>query len=279
MKKTIEKIALVAQTVIALIIAVISLLMALGNIPTLQTNDNAGKVVLVIVCVFSGLYLAFAAYNTYAAFSDRNVLRYVMLTADVGKSTEASGRVIKKIAVTDSSLVEGIKVRRLQVRPDEKLGFKMRIDVEVNSDDVNFVLEKYRCLLVDSYLNILGLKFSSIDFRVIKMTTTYSPDVAKADENAKVTTQKEKQSKAEPAVTTEETSEPQEEVRHDQQSAEDNETVATEHSEAEVVNEQPQQTETVDVTEDIVVTVEDAKEADAEQTSEQKKEKEKTEKE
>ena len=123
MKNTIEQVALVAQTVIALIVAIICLLMALGNIPTISTDSSSGKVVLVLVCIFSGLYLAFAIYNLYVAFSDRNVLRYVMLTADNNKSTSASGKVLKKIAVSNSTLVEGIKVRRLQVRPDEKMGF------------------------------------------------------------------------------------------------------------------------------------------------------------
>ena len=249
MKKTIEKVALVAQTVIALIVAIICLLMALGNIPTISTDSSSGKVVLVLVCIFSGLYLAFAIYNLYVAFSDRNVLRYVMLTADNNKSTSASGKVLKKIAVSNSTLVEGIKVRRLQVRPDEKMGFKMRVDLDVDSNEVNMALEKYRCLLIDSYINILGLKFSSIDFRIRKVTTTYTPDVAKAEQQAKTITNNNKQSVEQPVNEEHHTEQPQPEQPIEAETVE----VETEQTE-----EQP----TVVVTEDIVVTVEDAEQSE-----------------
>lgn len=249
MKKTIEKIALVAQTVIALIVAVICLLMALGNIPTLSTNSSSGKVVLVFVCIFSGLYLAFAIYNLYVAFSDRSVLRYVMLTADNDKSTSASGKVLKKIAVSDSALVEGIKVRRLQVRPDEKFGFKMRVDVDVDSNEVNLALEKYRCLLVDSYINILGLKFSSIDFRIRKVTTTYTPDVSKAQKQAEAITNKTKQSAEQPLHEEHQAEQPQPEQH-------------VEAERVEVETKQEEEQPAVDVTEDIVVTVEDAEQSE-----------------
>lgn len=249
MKKTIEKVALVAQTVIALIVAIISLLMALGNIPTLSTDGTSGKVVLVLVCIFSGLYLAFAIYNLYMAFSDRNVLRYVMLTADNDKSTSASGKVLKKIAVSDSALVEGVKVRRLQVRPDEKMGFKMRVDVDVDSHEVNLALEKYRCLLIDSYINILGLKFSSIDFRIRKVTTNYTPDVTKAEQKAREITHKNKQTAEQTVSEQPKVEQPQPEQPIEAEKVE---------VEVEKVEEKP----AVDVTEDIVVTVEDAEQSE-----------------
>ncbi|MCM1043027.1 MAG: hypothetical protein NC350_02320 [Corallococcus sp.] len=184
MRKTIEKVALIAYICVTCVFVLISLLSFFGIFGTeeLLTSPLETVIVIVLAVVYAGL----TVYLVYANFSQRNALRYVMLYSDADSSASASIKVVKNIAAENSRLVDGIHIKKIRVSSDDKLGFKLKMFVETSTDSVYANLDTLRCLCRDSYANVLGLHFSVIDFQIDKMTGVYKPDIEKARLQAKV---------------------------------------------------------------------------------------------
>ncbi len=185
MKKLAEKVALVAQICITFVFVLVCILYMAGTITPEATWQN-NTIVFVLVCVLAVIYIGLSAYMLYMHFSERMALKNILLYSDSESTTHSTSKVIKRIAADNSKLVEGVRVRKVQIRPDDKMGFKMRVTVEIKGENASFAIDKLRCLLADSFKNVLGLKFSTIDFRIKKMTTSYVPDVEKAEKQAAV---------------------------------------------------------------------------------------------
>lgn len=225
MKKTIEKIAVIAHiciTFIFVLLACLILFNALKIEYDAQGNAQVDSIVVVIIAVFAAVYVGLSAYLIYSAFTERNLLKEVLLYSDKGSLTKASASVIKNIAIEDAKALDGVHVKKVQIRPDEKLGFKMKVFVRVEKDNVSLALDTLRCMLEDSYVNILGLHFSAIDFRIDKMKSEYRPSVDVAEAKAKYINEKrmesktaqqaEQQEEVSEQLTKQESSAPQQEV-------------------------------------------------------------------
>ena len=193
MRKLAEKVVIVAQICITLIFAVTALLNTTNTIYNSNTNNGYGVVEPVVVdngvltsliWVLFALYLGLSAYMLYVNFSERENLKRVLLFCDSESATHTNTKVVHRIITACAKQTEGISVKKVLIRPDEKQGFAINLKVRVNADNVSQVIDTFRCMLADSFKNTLGLTFNSINFEVVKLNTRYVASVRKAEEQA-----------------------------------------------------------------------------------------------
>ena len=194
MRKLAEKVALVAQICITLVFAITTLL-NLSNIFYNENNDVNGysyanydgqgtSILTSLILVLFVAYVGLSAYMLYVNFSERENLKRVLLFCDSESATHTTTKVVHRIVSECARQTDGITVKKTRVRADEKQGFAINLKVAVNADNVSQVIDKFRCLLADSFKNTLGLAFNSINFEVTKLNTRYAPREDKADELA-----------------------------------------------------------------------------------------------
>lgn len=195
MRKLAEKVVIVAQICITLVFAITAILNTTNGI----YNDfydgdfsyNRGETVVLDNSVLTSLmwvlfvtYLGLSAYMLYVNFSDRENLKRVLLFCDSESATHTTTKVVHRIIANCAKQTEGITVKKTRIRPDEKQGFAINLKVKVDSDNVSQEIDRFRCMLADSFKNTLGLTFNSINFEVVKLNTRYVASVKKANELA-----------------------------------------------------------------------------------------------
>ena len=167
MRKIAEKVAIVAQICITLIFVLISILYITGVIGIAQGNNS---VVIVLMCVLAGVYVALSAYILYMNFSERENIKDILLFCDNESATRTNIKVINNIVKGCTKEVEGVVVRKVRVRSDEKGGFVAIVSVKVSAENVAPAINKLRCLLAD--------------FNIEKLNGKYAPNVKEAEKSA-----------------------------------------------------------------------------------------------
>ena len=188
MRKITEKVAIVAQICITLVFVITTLLYIANIIPERQAFANNGMIATLIV-VLSILYLLLSVYLLYVNFSEREALRQVLLFCDSESATHANVKVVRNIVRSCARKVDGIRVKRVKMRLDEKQGFVITLRVNASGDNLSFSIDKLRCLIADSFKNTLNLTFNSINFEVRRLKSRYTPDVTRAEKLAKTLTE------------------------------------------------------------------------------------------
>ena len=187
MRKLAEKIVLVVQICITMVFAITTILNLTTVYPeetgveTVQNNSILTSLIYILFILYVGL----SAYMIYVNFSEKENLRRVLLYCDSESATHTNTKVINKIVNECARQAEGITVRKTKIRADDKKGFALTLKVNVNADNLSETIDTFRCLLYDSFINTLGLKFNSINFEVNKLNTRYAPNPNKAEEKAK----------------------------------------------------------------------------------------------
>lgn len=183
MRKIAEKVAIVAQICIALVFVLTTVLYMMNTIPQ-QENWQENGVMSVVMIVLAVVYLGISAYLLYVNFSERANLKRILLFCDSDSATRTNVKVIDNVVKGCEKQVDGIKVKKVRVRADEKGGFMAVISVRADADSVAQSVNKLRCLVDDSFKSTLGLTFNTINFEVQKLNGRYTPDVKRADELA-----------------------------------------------------------------------------------------------
>lgn len=183
MRKLAEKVVIVAQICITLVFAIITVLNMTAVFPQGEPIENNSVLTSLIVVLFL-IYLGLSAYLIYVNFSERENLKQVLLFCDSESATRTTSKVIKNIVNGCAKQTEGINVRKIKIRADEKKGFAITLKVNVNADNVAEAIDKFRCLLADNFKNTLGLSFNTINFEINKLQTRYAPNVPDAEKQA-----------------------------------------------------------------------------------------------
>ena len=111
-----------------------------------------------------------------------------MLYADSKSSTTTSVKVVTKIAKNCADKIDGVSIKRIKIRADEKKSYTATFVVEVSAQTITPALEQLRCLIEDSFKSTLGLVFNTITFDVAKLTSDPKADVKKAQKRAQAIT-------------------------------------------------------------------------------------------
>lgn len=179
MKKTVDKIALVAVIIlgfIAIVLAIIFPMLATGWV--LGTND-------ILFMTIAVLYVGVSIYLLWSVFSSDGNVRTLTLFSDKESTTKTSLRVIKSLVVSDSKRVKGAAVKRVRVSQRDN-GIKLSITLTVVGAEVEETVDTMRCLVADTFIKVLGVRFDYIDFKIEKVRPNYVADEATARKRAQI---------------------------------------------------------------------------------------------
>ncbi len=188
MRKIAEKVAIIAQIIITFVFVTTTLLYLFNVIPENTALANNG-VLATLIAVLAIVYLLLSGYIIYVNFSEKENLRSILLHCDSESATHAGTKVVKNIVRSCAKKVNGVRVKKMKVRLDEKNGLVFTLKVNVSTHNVSESIDVLRCLIADAFKNTLGLTFSSINFVIKRLKTHYKPDVEKAEKLAKTLTQ------------------------------------------------------------------------------------------
>ena len=188
MRKITEKISIIAQVCITLIFVATTILYITGIIPYNDgIIDNGVFVTLLIILAIT--YGLLSAYIIYVNFSENENINQILLFCDSESATHANSKVVRNIVKSCAKKVNGLRVRRVKMRVDEKQGLVITIKVNASTSEVSNAIDKMRCLVTDSFKNTLNLTFSSINFVIARLKTRYKPNVERAEKLAKTLTE------------------------------------------------------------------------------------------
>ncbi len=200
MKKIFERVAIATQVTIAFVFVLTAILYMTGAIQQIgNALDNGFVAVLMIVLAV--VFALLSAYIVYINFSQTENLKRILLSTNPESTTETSAKIVHKIVRGCAKEVEGIQVKKIRVRTNEKRALMATITVNVSTPKFAYQLEQLRLMLADNFLHTLGLKFAIIDFEIKKFKIDYKPNAEKAKETAKTTVDGAKtEQKADPVV-------------------------------------------------------------------------------
>lgn len=183
MRKIAEKIAVVAQICITMVFAITTTLNLTRVYPQEETIEYNGALASLMFVLFV-IYLALSAYILYVNFSEKENLKRVLLFCDSESATTANTKVVRNIINECARQAQGLTVKKIKIRADDKKGFALTLKINVNADNVAQTIDTFRCLLADGFKNTLGISFNSINFEVRKLNTRYEPSLPEAENKA-----------------------------------------------------------------------------------------------
>lgn len=192
MKKLTEKVALVALICITLVFVLTTMLYMSNIIPQADTWLDNG-VMTVLMFVMALLYVGVSGYLLYVNFSESQNIKRILLFCDSESATHANAKVVSNIVKSCANQVDGIAVKRVKVRADDKKGFVLTVTVNVDTDQTAVAINNLRCLLMDGFKSALGLTFDSINFVIVKLKNHYVPNVKTAQQKAQTLTEQQEQ--------------------------------------------------------------------------------------
>ncbi|MBR2974907.1 MAG: hypothetical protein IKC47_04100 [Clostridia bacterium] len=187
MRRNFKKIAMIAHAGISFIFVLLTVLI-LSNILPLNFQDGAvvvDSVVLVLIIVLALFYVGLTAYLLYCTFNQTQLLKYVELYSDSTTSVMATSKTIKRMVTDNAKQLGTVKVNKIRISSDGKYGLILTVLVHVKSDEVSLELDTLRCMCQDTFFKVLGLRFSSINFKIEKINGHYKADTAEAKQQAK----------------------------------------------------------------------------------------------
>ena len=186
MRKTFEKIATIAHAAISFIFVLLTLLILFNVLPLEYVEQKVAvdSIVLVLLAVLAVFYAGLTAYLVYCAFNQTQLLKYVELYRDSTATVMATSKTIKNMAVENAKRLGNVKVQKVRISSDGKYGLILKLWVSVKGSEVSLTLDTLRCMCEEAYSQVLGLRFSSIEFKVEKITGHYQSDVETAKKQA-----------------------------------------------------------------------------------------------
>jgi hypothetical protein len=181
MKKSFEKfLAITAGTLNLLFLILIGLIIYKKLDVTLLDN----QLVVTLLSILGAINIILLGFIIANAFIDRETLAAVMLFSDKTSSTRAGINVVKKIVRRSAKQLGNVKVAKTALFLEENNGLRMRIAVKIREDEVEDAIDKFRCLLIDEFMNILEIEFNSIDFKVTALKTNYKANLVEIGKRA-----------------------------------------------------------------------------------------------
>ena len=185
MRRIGEKVALVAQICVAIIFVIVAMLYVAEIIPQNVLQDNT--ILFVMMAVLAIIFAGTSVYLVYMSFSEAQNIKRILLHADSKSATTTNVKVVNKIALSCADRIDGVHIKKIKIRADEKRGFEATFVVGVSASSVTPVIEQLRCLIEDSFKDTLGLTFNTITFEVAKIKQPKA-DIKKAQKRAKALT-------------------------------------------------------------------------------------------
>lgn len=175
-----QKFLTVSFIVLSFLFVLLFLLLVFnGSIGESFASDVQGnKLVHVIIISLSVLYFGNAVWLFKIAFFDKETIDSVTIVTSQHSATKVAKKTIVDIVKHNTKFVEGVSVKGVEIRMTDKNDYKLDVDVKVSGiARVDHVVECYRRILFNAFSEILGVTFSSIDFKVEVKKPKYTPDI------------------------------------------------------------------------------------------------------
>lgn len=180
--RKLQKVLAITFFVLSFIFLLLDLLFIFNGNFTVEDMQN--RIVRIIVIVLAVIFFGVGIALIAEAFWNNEALSSIILYSDRASSVKVTKKVIKNIVKKNAALIEGVKTRGETLYLDENGGVRMSVSVTVKDNDVDFAVDRLRCLLFDAFYEILGVEFTKIDFKVTALQPKYVPDMQKVDEEA-----------------------------------------------------------------------------------------------
>lgn len=174
-KKITEKIISIALCVVSLLFVLLLLITTFGHIKNADLDNKIVKALLISLTVVFGVL---SGFSIAMSFRDTEKLSAVLIFKDKHSATKATVAVMKRTAVRVCKPIEEAKIRRVHIFADDVGNVKMKIDIKIYSDKTVDVTTKVKATLINTFEEVFGIEFSSIDFRIIKSKNEYLPNDA-----------------------------------------------------------------------------------------------------
>lgn len=183
MRRLAEKIAVIALIFVTLIFALTAILYMSNVIPQ-YGNYASNGVFTILYGILCAVFVLLSGYLLYVNFSTRENLKKMTLYSNAQSATLTNVKVVKKIINSCAKQTGGIAVKKCRIKTDENNGFALYLKVNVTADTVAQPIDTFHCLLADSFQNVLGIAFNSINFEVARLSTGYVPSDKHAQQKA-----------------------------------------------------------------------------------------------
>lgn len=178
MKKIFEKVVTITLGVISLFFVIMMLVTAFGGLE-LQDFDNS--IVRALLICLAVIFAVLTGLAVFAAFQDNEKLSSVMLFKNKESATKATVAVVKRTAKRVIKDIPEAKLTKVQIVADDNGNVRLKVDLKLSTDATMDVVTKVRATLIDTFANIFGIEFASIDFRIVKSKNSYVPSAAAVD--------------------------------------------------------------------------------------------------
>lgn len=178
MKKIFEKVVTITLGVISLFFVIMMLVTAFGG---LELNDFDNSIVRALLICLAVIFAVLTGLAVFAAFQDNEKLSSVMLFKNKESATKATVAVVKRTAKRVIKDIPEAKLTKVQIVADDNGNVRLKVDLKLSTDATMDVVTKVRATLIDTFANIFGIEFASIDFRIVKSKNSYVPSAATVD--------------------------------------------------------------------------------------------------
>lgn len=178
MKKIFEKVVTITLGVISLFFVIMMLVTAFGG---LELSDFDNSIVRALLICLAVIFAVLTGLAVFAAFQDNEKLSSVVLFKNKESATKATVAVVKRTAKRVVKEIPEAKLTKVQIVADDNGNVRLKVDVKLATDATMEVVTKVRALLIDTFANIFGIEFASIDFRIVKSKNSYLPSAAAVD--------------------------------------------------------------------------------------------------
>ena len=177
MRRISEKVVTVAYICITLLFVVLTALYITNIVPIEEYIEN--QVVMILLGVLAVLYVIFSIYLLHVNFSEKVNVKRILLYYDSESETRASTKVVDNIVSGCAKQVKELKVQKVKIRMDDKLGLIATIYVKASADNMSDAISRLRALLAENFKATLGITFNAINFEISKLTKKFVPESAK----------------------------------------------------------------------------------------------------
>ena len=178
MKKIFEKVVTITLGVISLFFVIMMLVTAFGG---LELSDFDNSIVRALLICLAVIFAVLTGLAVFAAFQDNEKLSSVVLFKNKESATKATVAVVKRTAKRVVKEIPEAKLTKVQIVADDNGNVRLKVDVKLDTDATMEVVTKVRALLIDTFANVFGIEFASIDFRIVKSKNSYLPSAAAVD--------------------------------------------------------------------------------------------------
>ncbi|MDD3831690.1 MAG: hypothetical protein PHW00_03415 [Clostridia bacterium] len=166
MRKQLEKIVLIAQIVVGLLIMLISLLIVTTLGDGVGFFDNVATNVILLILII--IFVLLSIYLLMCTFSHNGKVKKLTLYQQKDTLTQTTAKVVEGLIKDCIAQCGGVRVKKIKIIETDT-GVVLRLSVAVAHDNVSHSIGKLRQTIEDTFFEVFAIDLESIDFLIVKL--------------------------------------------------------------------------------------------------------------